>query len=68
MTNLSFPVKTRKRAGLEDKMNENYHRNMKYDIVPYLPELPKLYKQSSCALSNSKQIFAFVVQCIYSVS
>lgn len=25
MTNLSFPIKIRKGAGLESKMNENYH-------------------------------------------
>lgn len=65
MALLSFPVKTRKGAGLENKMNENYHEMWNVALL-YLPESPKFYKQSSCALSIYKQIFAYVVQHIYS--
>lgn len=62
MTNLSFPIKIRKGAGLESKMNENYHEMWNVN----LPKLPKFWKQSSCASSIYKQIFAYV-QCLYSI-
>lgn len=37
MTNVPFPIKTRKDAGLESKINENYHEMWNVN----LPELPK---------------------------
>ena len=48
-------------------MSENDHKmwNVK---LPYMPELPKFCKQSSCALSIYKQIFVCFVYCIDSDS